>query len=125
MSKSLNMLDDYIEQKLYALRTTTVGRVERVNPNGTFDIQPLVMTKEVGNEDGEKLPLLIEVPAIVQKVKIDGVSKTIEPDYQKGDTVVISFCERDVENALQGRLSLPQDFRRHSLNDPILIGGLP
>ncbi|OGX78206.1 hypothetical protein A6395_13370 [Exiguobacterium sp. SH31] len=124
MSKSLNMLDDYIEQKLYALRTTTVCRVERVNPNGTYDIQPLVMTKEVGNEDGEKLPLLIEVPAIVQKVKIDGVSKTIEPDYQKGDTVVISFCERDIENALQGRLSLPQDFRRHSLNDPILIGGL-
>lgn len=124
MSKSLNMLDDYIEQKLYALRTTTVGRVERVNPNGTYDIQPLVMTKEVGNEDGEKLPLLIEVPAIVQKVKIDGVSKTIEPDYEKGDKVVISFCERDIENALQGRLTLPQDFRRHSLNDPILIGGL-
>lgn len=124
MSKSLKILDDYIEQKLYALRTTTVGRVERVNPNGTYDIQPLVMTREVGNEDGEKLPLLIEVPAVVLKVKIDGVSKTIEPDYEKGDKVVVSFCERDIENALQGRLSLPQDFRRHSLNDPILIGGL-
>lgn len=124
MSKSLNILDDYIEQKLFALRTTTVGRVERVNPNGTYDIQPLVMTKEIGSEDGERLPLLIEVPAILHKVKIDGASKTIEPDYQKGDKVVVSFCERDVENALQGRLSLPQDYRRHSLNDPILIGGL-
>ncbi|MBR2078067.1 MAG: hypothetical protein IKF69_17415 [Exiguobacterium sp.] len=124
MSRSIRVLDDYIEQKLYELRTTTVGRVERVNPNGTYDIQPLVMTMERGDEDGEPLPLLIEVPAIVQKVKIDGVSKTIEPDYEKGDKVIISFCERDIENALQGRLSLPQDFRRHSLNDPILIGGL-
>ena len=124
MSKSIKVLDDYIEQKLYELRTTTVGRVERVNPNGTYDIQPLVMTMERGDEDGEKLPLLIEVPAIVQKVKIDGSSKLVEPDYQRGDKVLVSFCDRDVEYALQGRLSLPQDFRRHSLNDPILIGGL-
>lgn len=124
MSKSLNVFDDYIEQKLYALRTTTVGRVERVNPNGTYDVQPLVMTKELGNSQGEKLPLLLEVPAIVQKVKLDGVAKTLEPDYRKGDKVVVSYCERDIENALQGRLALPQDYRRHSLNDPILIGGL-
>ena len=38
MSRSIRVLDDYIEQKLYELRTTTVGRVERVNPNGTYDI---------------------------------------------------------------------------------------
>ncbi|QBL97924.1 hypothetical protein EauM23_00031 [Exiguobacterium phage vB_EauM-23] len=124
MSKSIKVLDDYIEQKLYELRTTTVGRVERVNPNGTYDIQPLVMTMERGDEDGDKLPLLIEVPAIVQKVKIDGSSKLVEPDYQRGDKVLVSFCDRDVEYALQGRLSLPQDFRRHSLNDAIVIGGL-
>lgn len=124
MSKSIKVLDDYIEQKLYELRTTTVGRVERVNPNGTYDIQPLVMTMERGDEDGEKLPLLIEVPAIVHKVKIDGSSKLVEPDYQRGDKVLVSFCDRDVEYALQGRLSLPQDFRRHSLNDAIVIGGL-
>lgn len=124
MSKSMRALDDYIEQKLYGLHTMTVGRVERVNGNKTYDIQPLVMTKEYGDDEGDALPLLVEVPGVIQKVKIDGASKAIEPDYQKGDIVLVGFCERDVENAMQGRLSLPTDFRRHSLNDAVVIGGI-
>lgn len=123
MSQGLKILNGLIEEKLYNLHTLNVGRVERVNANGSYDVQILVMTKEVGAK-AEKVPLLVDVPAVRHRVKLDGVSKTLTSDYKRGNLVLVGFCERDVDGALAGQMALPQDFRRHSLNDAIIIGGL-
>lgn len=122
MSKSISILDGFIEEKLLHLHTSTVARVERVNNNKTYDVQPLIMTKEIGDDDGELMPLLVDVPATGFKGKIDGSLKEIKPAYEKGDIVVIAFAERAIDTALTGREELPLDFRRHSLNDAYITG---
>lgn len=122
MSRAVGTLNDFIEEKLLHLHTSTIARVERVNSNKTYDVQPLIMTKEVGDDDGELLPLLVDVPATGFKGKIDGSLKEIEPAYEKGDIVVIAFAERAIDTALTGREELPPDFRRHSLNDAYITG---
>jgi len=122
MSRAVGTLNDFIEEKLLQLHTSTIARVERVNNNKTYDVQPLIMTKEVGDDDGELLPLLVDVPATGFKGKIDGSLKEIEPAYEKGDIVVIAFAERAFDTALTGREELPPDFRRHSLNDAYITG---
>lgn len=122
MSKGIVTLNDFIEEKLLHLHTSTIAEVKRVNSNKTYDVQPLIMTKEVGDEEGELLPLLVDVPATGFKGKIDGSRKEIEPAYEKGDIVVIAFAERAIDTALTGRKELPPDYRRHSLNDAYITG---
>lgn len=121
MSKGLNMLNNFIEEKLYNLHTATVAKVVKVN-SGSYDVQPLIMTKEFDESRGERMPLLINVPALSQKVFLDGVRKTLTPAYQVGDVVFISFGERAIDYAITGREALPADFRRHSLNDAVILG---
>ena len=121
MSNGLKVLDGLIEEKLYNLHTMTVGKVVKVNAN-SYDVQPLIMTKEIGDDAGERLPLLIEVPALSQKVRLDGVRKTLTDAYEVGDVVYLGFGERSIEYAVTGREALPADFRRHSLNDAVILG---
>ncbi|WP_051590445.1 hypothetical protein [Exiguobacterium antarcticum] len=80
MSRGLNLVENYIEEKLLHLHTQTVGMIKKVNGDDTWDVQPLIQTKELDDDGGEDLPLLLDVPGLFQRVKIDGAKVIIKPD---------------------------------------------
>lgn len=123
MSKGLNLVENYIEEKLLHLHTQTVGMIKKVNGDDTWDVQPLIQTKELDDDGGEDLPLLLDVPGLFQRVKIDGAKQIIQPDWEVDDIVWLGFGERAIEYAIKGNKALPADYRRHSLNDAVILGG--
>lgn len=123
MSRGLNQLEGFIEEKLLHLHTQTVAMVMKVNGDDTWDVQPLIQTKEIDDDAGEDLPLLLDVPGLFQRVKIDGAKQIIQPDWKVGDIVWLGFGERAIEYAIKGNKALPADYRHHSLNDAVILGG--
>lgn len=123
MSRGLSQLEGFVEEKLLHLHTMTVAMVMKINGDDTWDVQPLIQTKELDDDSGEDLPLLLDVPGLFQRVKIDGAKQIIQPDWEVDDIVWLGFGERAIEYAIQGNKALPADYRRHSLNDAVILGG--
>ncbi|MCY1690748.1 hypothetical protein OVA29_08775 [Exiguobacterium sp. SL14] len=50
MSRGLNQLEGFVEEKLLHLHTQTVAMVMKVNGDDTWDVQPLIQTKEIDDD---------------------------------------------------------------------------
>lgn len=127
MPDAEEFLKTFIRQHLLALHTAMPARIvsyDEVRRRAT--IQPLHMTKEVGQAPRE-LPLVQNVPVLVHRLRVDGGEpREYVPVYQPSDIVFVAFSERALDSVLAGggRPVLPDSSRHHSLNDAVILGRL-
>ena len=127
MPDAEEFLKTFIRQHLLALHTAMPARIvsyDEVRRRAT--IQPLHMTKEVGQAPRE-LPLVQNVPVLAQRFRVGGGDpQEYIPVYQSGDIVFVAFSERALDAVLAGggRPVLPLSTRHHSLNDAVVLGKL-
>lgn len=88
----------------------------------TAKIQPLYKVKEVGHES-TILPPIEGVPVLKQNYKVNGgtVQEYI-PVLNSGDIVLVVFCQRAIDEALEGKIADNLGSRMFSLIDAVIVG---
>jgi Phage protein Gp138 N-terminal domain len=114
------VLDGFVNQKLLELHTAMPAKIINVYENEA-DIQPLFMTVDV-NGDVERYPLVLSVPWIKHRFKVNGETQVYEPVYEKGDLVLVVFAERALDHFVSDKPFDPEFHRHHDLNDAIIVG---
>lgn len=110
MKSAMDYIDDRIEEKLLHLHTSYLGTAVGINPDGTFDVQPLTLTKAIGGKSKQQ--------SVVKNVYcLDDVAINV----RTGDVVVCLVCERDISEAVLGNSTLPS-VGHHQMKDSIIIG---
>ncbi|MBF4022228.1 hypothetical protein ISI01_31345 [Burkholderia pseudomallei] len=119
MSKDTQFFDVFKRYLLLGIHTSAPARIERYNGK-TADIQLLF---KQAFEDGttESYGPIIEVPILSQKYKENNEIVIKTPYYEKGDLVMVSFCERAIDE-LQKQPFDPVFHRTHSVQDAVIIG---
>lgn len=108
----MNMLafvNERIEQALMLTHTAFLAQAVRFHKNRTT-LQPLTMIKTAQSEP-RKQALIVDAP------KLKGL------EIQQGDICLCVACERDISQALRGKMSLPAN-RHHDLTDTVIVGVL-
>lgn len=82
-------------------------------------VQPLL---RVG--DNAAAPLL-NVPALGQKLSLDGIEQVYKPVLAIGDVVLVVCADQEIKNALTGQIATPDSKRRHNKNDIVIVGVFP
>lgn len=147
MSNASTFFKGFENRLKQQIRTTMPASVVKYDAaNQTCDLQ--ILFKMV-DDDGEefKQPMLEDVPILghrIPKMTIGGsisgivvdsqstidsskVQITIDehivkPKYKKDDVVMISVCERSIDN-LQKKPFLPDSVKMFSIKDAVIIGG--
>jgi hypothetical protein len=106
-----------IEARLAGVHVSVPGRVEKYDASKQrADIKPLVKTAQ-----GESVPVITNVPIIFPG---GGGFRVVFP-VVKGDTVLLVFCERSIDNwKKRGGEVDPIDTRHHALSDAVAYVGL-
>lgn len=119
--------------------------------NRRAKIQPLFKVKEYGQNESSLAPIE-NVPVLMQRYKIhnnQGISistdpgehsqysgngahqhneitfkETVEfiPDIQVGDTVLVVFCQRAIDEAMNGNNVFPGTSRMFDIQDAVIVG---
>ena len=141
MSNSSEFYSNYKNQILLSINTCMPCKVLAYNESArTAKIQPLFMVKEV-NRAPEKLSVIEDVPVLFERVKIKNntaISVNIpnsehtqitfnepvelEPSINPGDTVLVVFAQRSLDDALEGNLVYPGTSRLFDVHDAIIVG---
>lgn len=88
----------------------------------TAKIQPLYKVKEVGH-DPTILPPIEGVPVLKQKYKVGGgIAQEYIPALNIGDIVLVVFCQRAIDDALEGKIVDDPGSRMFSLKDAVIVG---
>lgn len=88
----------------------------------TAKIQPLYKAKEVGH-DPSLLPPIEGVPVLKQKYKVSGgAAQEFLPVLNIGDIVLVVFCQRAIDDALEGKIVDNPGSRMFSLIDAVIVG---
>ncbi|MCY7484439.1 Gp138 family membrane-puncturing spike protein [Paenibacillus alvei] len=82
----------------------------------TADVQPLIRTSE--NETA----ILQNIPALGQRLQIDGSEKACKPSLRAGDIVFVVCADRELRNAMTGSISSADSSRMHDPNDAVIVG---
>ncbi|OPA77847.1 hypothetical protein BVG16_13800 [Paenibacillus selenitireducens] len=83
------------------------------------DVQPLILA-------GVDPPSMIQnVPALGQRLLINGAESVCKPALKQGDTVLVICSDRELKNALNGDIAAADSQRMHSLNDAVIVGVFP
>lgn len=112
-----NQLDFIIEQYIGKLNTITLGEVVSINKDSTVDVKPLLNKL---NGDGEAVapPIIYDVPYGA----VRGGSAGIWVTPQKGDAVIIGFCQRNIENIkVTEKQSNPNSLRKFDISDAVVL----
>ena len=120
-----DVLTSAMECRLANLHTALPAVVEAYDvTTQTVDVTPLVKRREQdpkGSESIQEYPFIQAVPVVFPRSGNFFISLPI----QVGDTVLLVFCESDIEGwQTTGELSTPDDLRRHDLSDAVAIPGL-
>ncbi|EWG12752.1 Gp138 family membrane-puncturing spike protein [Cytobacillus firmus] len=92
--------------------------------SGKAKIQPLFKVKEVG-QSPQSLPPIENVPTLKQKYRVNGGAvQTYLPVYSPGDTVLVVFCQRAIDDAQSGHNVFPGTSRMFSIQDAVIVGVL-
>ena len=120
MSEEQRFFSELIEGRVGQIHTMMPARVESYNESeGTARVVPLFMRK------GRKRSPLIGVPVIKYKYKdSEDNIQTKQLHLEKGDTVLIGFCERSLEGVTTGEYADPGEATKHSLESAIILGYL-
>ena len=116
-----NLLRYAFNQSIMNVNTILVARIESVNTDNTVDVLPMINGLSADGK-GMPFPLIYEVPISL----IQGGKAGIIVHPQKGDTVVIGCCQRDI-SAFKATLkqSNPSSLRKFSLSDSIILACYP
>lgn len=107
------------------LRVCLPGRIEKYDPDTHLaSVQPLIKRKFYGRKTAGSLPIINRVPVIHPRT----ANALIRLPVASGDIVTMVFCDRSLENWLQGNGAEAEneDSRQHHLNDAYaILGGYP
>ncbi|MCK5217562.1 MAG: hypothetical protein KAJ93_07220 [Methanosarcinales archaeon] len=120
--KSTELINKGIENRLDSLWTAIPAKVVSINYSTlTCSVQPKVKLQNTSSEELEDLPIVQDVPIACQK---SGDSVLLMPP-EVGDTILIMFTKYALDNLLKDyQTSYPNNIRRFSINDCIVVGGL-
>jgi hypothetical protein len=118
------VLAEALDGRLADLHVALPARVERYDPATQLaDCQPLIK-RPVQGEDAEvveTLPVIPNVPVAWPRAGNWFLSLPLS----KGDTVLVVFCERSLDQWLErGGIVDPGDLRTHSLDGAVAYAGL-
>ena len=120
MSEEQRFFRELIEGRIGQIHTMMPAKVESYNESkGTARVVPLFMRK------GERRKPLQSVPVLKHKYKdSDDNIKTEQLHLEKGDTVLVGFCERQIDDVELGVFSDPGEEIKHPLEAGIILGYL-
>jgi len=119
MAKDTEFLESFKRHIVIGLHTSAPARIERYNGK-TADIQ-LLFKQAFNDGTNEAYGPILEVPILAQKYKEGNEIVIKAPFYEKGDMVMVSFCERAIDE-LQKQPFDPTFHRAHSVQDAVIIG---
>lgn len=110
-----------IENRVCEIHTALPGTIESYDNTSQKAEVILGVRKILLNGKTLSLPKLVEVPVLFPGSATAGIHFPMN----KGDSVLIIFCERSIDNfLLTGKESNPVINRKHSLTDSVAIPGL-
>jgi hypothetical protein len=119
-----DVINGAIDDLAYTLNCHRVGIIESfdpVNQNATIKLVDKGVYEYTENETIIDYPPLLEVPVIIHKATDGGITIPII----KGDTCLVVFNDRDLDNwLLNGLIQRPNTLRKHDLSDAIAIIGI-
>lgn len=125
MSETIKFFDGMIEERLAHVRTAIPCRIEKYDETkGTADVVPLFMIKNK-DEAPQPLPMQVSVPVLKQKKRSGDTIYVETPYYDRGDIVLVVYCDRAIDRLEATSQPFDPEFeRKHALEDGIIIGFL-
>jgi hypothetical protein len=116
----VNFANGSIDAALAALFVAFPCRVLSFNTGTCMaSVQPLL---RVG---GNAPAPILNVPALGQKLSVDGIEQIYKPVLAAGDVVFVVCADLEIKNALAGQIATPDSKRRHNKNDAVIVGVFP
>ena len=119
-----DVINGAVDDLAYTLNCHRVGIIESfdpVNQTATIKLVDKGVYEYTENETIIDYPPLLEVPVLIHKATDGGITIPII----KGDTCLVVFNDRDLDNwLLNGLIQRPNTLRKHDLSDAIAIIGI-
>jgi len=117
-------LDDVLlelKNEIFAnINCVQIGKIEKVNSNQTVEIL-IQVKRRVSGDIISDYPLLADCPYFV----LSGGGAYIDMPIKKGDSCIILFNDRNIDNWWSTEnVKEPADRRKHSLSDGIALVGI-
>ncbi|MEW9702819.1 Gp138 family membrane-puncturing spike protein [Paenibacillus sp. SI8] len=110
-----------IEKSLAALNVSFPCRVVSFDSGTCMAVvQPLIKS----SSGAEPSPIQ-NVPALGQRMIVDGVERVYKPALREGDAVLVVCTDQELKNVLAGTLAQPSSKRTHNNNDAVIVGVMP
>lgn len=124
-----DLLEKHKKEIMLSMNCHAIGRIEEFDSSSqtcTVKINYL-KTRIIKNEQGRyvennyEYPLLLDCPTLIYSGGLSGLTMPIK----KGDSCLVLFNDRDIDNWYEGSNSAPlASSRLHSLSDGIVFVGL-
>jgi len=117
------MLDSGLKFLSYQLCVSMPGIVETYDADANeANVKPALLRRFKGQSTPSEYPVLQRVPVIQPQTAAGRINLPVA----KGDTVLLVFADRSLDNWLNGSgiAKEPLDIRTHALSDPVCIPGL-
>lgn len=117
-----NAMYSAIQQVLLTeLNTIITGKIESVNSNDTYNVQPTLTYLNLGSNPTIP-PVITNVPA--NRVRFGNAE--IKGKYKVGDGVLLGIVQRDISivKKMWNKITNPNSYRKFSLPDAIILGYL-
>lgn len=120
-TKFMQVVQQMIENRVTDVHTALPGIVDSYDDTTQIaEVTPAVK-RVLKNGKEVILPKCTSVPILFP----GGGNAVIKFPIEKGDLVLLVFCERSIDDVVvSGRLSNPNQKRKHSLSDAVAIPGL-
>ena len=115
-------LQAVIQTALLQMNTCLPGEVQSYNPlTGTVNVQPSIKRKYVKDAEVVLLPIINNVPLVFPRANDAAITFPVK----KGDSVLLIFSQRSIENwKTTGGTVEAGDPRHHDLSDAFAIPGV-
>ncbi|MFC2948527.1 Gp138 family membrane-puncturing spike protein [Virgibacillus sediminis] len=122
MSEDMVFYRQFKRDILLSINTSMPGRViEYDKTNREAKVQPLFKTKEKG-KNPVSLPVLEGVPVLSQRFEVDGIEKEYVPILKRGDVVLLSISQREIDDVLGGKSAYPSPNLLFPLTGAVIVG---
>ncbi|WP_088005598.1 Gp138 family membrane-puncturing spike protein [Indiicoccus explosivorum] len=122
MSEDMSFFRKFKQDILLSINTSMPAKVISYDKaQREAKVQPLYKSKEKGREP-VTLPVLESVPVLFQRFEVDGVEREYLPVIRAGDIVLLSFSQRELDDALTGQPAYPSPNRLFPLTGAVIVG---
>jgi hypothetical protein len=116
-----DVLDRYNRLVMSSLNCVQIGTIEAFNPILNTASVSINCKRKLANGAIYDYPLLTDCPVFI----LSGGTAFINMPIVKGDTCIVLFSDRDIDNwHLTGTVDVPSSTRMHSLSDGLCIVGI-